>query len=147
MSLGPAERKVLAALADVLIPAGDGFPAASQAGVSREGIDQVLAARPDLEAGLARVLAAAEGRDAEELVAELRAGDPAGFGVLAEVVPGAYFLDAGVRASIGYHGQTAQPIDPADGVDRELLRPVIERGPIYRPTPGAPGIREDDELR
>jgi hypothetical protein len=135
--LGGEERRLLARLADVLIPAGSGFPAASEAGVAGEGLDRVLAARPDLAEGLLRLLAAARGRDAAEFVAELEKRDPAGFGLLAELVPGAYFLDARVRALLGYEGQTPRPIDPeADTLDEGLLKPVIERGPIYRPAPG-----------
>ena len=52
------DRERLGALADVLIPAAEGMPSASEAGVHRAGLDRVLAARPDLEPVLARVLAA-----------------------------------------------------------------------------------------
>ena len=55
MSFDSEERAVLAGLADVLIPAGEGFPSASDAGVAREGLDQVLAFRPDLADGLERL--------------------------------------------------------------------------------------------
>jgi hypothetical protein len=62
--------------------------------------------------------------------------DPAGFGLLAELVPGAYFLNPQVRTSLGYHGQGPHPIDPRpDYLDDGLLQSVIGRGPIYRPTP------------
>jgi hypothetical protein len=67
----------------------------------------------------------------------LQAQDPAGFGLLAELVPGAYFLNAQVRAQLGYHGQGARPLDShPDYLDDGLLESVIDRGPIYRPTPG-----------
>jgi hypothetical protein len=39
MTFDASERTVLAGLADVLIPAGEGFPSASQAGVAGEGLD------------------------------------------------------------------------------------------------------------
>jgi hypothetical protein len=42
------DRLKLAALADVLIPAGNEMPSASQAGVADSWLDAVLAARPDL---------------------------------------------------------------------------------------------------
>ena len=48
MTFDSNERAVLAALADVLIPAAEGFPAASQAGVAGGGLDAVLSFRPDL---------------------------------------------------------------------------------------------------
>ena len=137
MTFDQADRAVLAALADVLIPAGKGLLSASQAGVAGEGLDQVLVSRPDLAAGLERVLRAARSRDPAEFVAELRAKNPAGFGVLAELVPGAYFMNSQVRAAIGYDGQGPRPIDPnPDYLDNGLLQPVIDRGAIYRPTPG-----------
>jgi len=132
----PTERAALAALADVLIPAGEGFPSASQAGVADEGLDQVLAVRPDLSAGLRSILQRAGGRVPAEVIAELQGTDPAGFGVLAEIVPGAYFLNPKVREAIGYGGQTPRPIDPRpDYLEEGLLQSVIDRGPVYRPTP------------
>jgi len=137
MSFSTEDRTTLAALADVLIPAGGGFPSASEAGASGEGLDLVLAARPDLAEPLSRILEAARGRPAAAVVAELRASNPEAFGVLAEVVPGAYFMNAAVRKALGYAGQDARPLDPErDTVDRSLLEPVLRRGPIYRPTPG-----------
>ena len=136
MSFSTEDRKTLAAIADVLIPAGESFPSASQAGAAGEGLDLVLAARPDLAEPLARILRAARGRPAAAVVAELRASSPEGFGVLAEVVPGAYFMNAEVRRALGYAGQDARPLDPErDAVDRSILEPVLRRGPIYRPTP------------
>jgi hypothetical protein len=138
---GDAGRSLLAALADVLIPAGKGFPPASQAGVSGKGLDQVLAARPDLADGLERVLEAARGRDPVELIAELKGKDPAAFAVLAELVPAAYFMNPEVQRAIGYNGQRPKPMDPQpDYLEDGLLQSVIDRGPIYRPTP-AHGIK------
>ena len=129
------ERTVMAGLADVLIPKADGFPSASEAGVAGEGLDQVLSFRPDLEAGLKKLLASAQGQPAAAFVAELRKNDPAGFGLLAELVPGAYFLNDEVRNSLDYHGQGPRSINPRpDYLDDGLLQSVIDRGPIYRPT-------------
>ena len=43
MTFDPTERAVLAGLADVLIPAGEGgFPSASEAGVAGQVLDEVL---------------------------------------------------------------------------------------------------------
>src|SRR6266536_662016 len=136
MTFDANERALLAALADVLIPAGEGFPAASQAGVAGEGLDAVLSFRPDLAGGLKSLLASSRGRPAAEVVADLQKEDPASFGLLAEIVPGAYFLHPQVRALLGYAGQVPHPIDPhPDPLDDGLLQPVLDRGPIYRPTP------------
>src|SRR5205823_9720695 len=86
MIFDEAERSILAGLADVLIPASAGFLSGSQAGVAREGLDQALAVRPDLEPGLKQRLQSAKGRDPAAVIGELRANDPAGFTDLAEFV-------------------------------------------------------------
>jgi len=134
MSFSQTERELLARLADVLIPAGDGHPSASAADVAGAGLDQVLATCPEVAAGLREVLTKAEGRTAANAVAFLRANDAAAYGILAEFAAGAYFMNPQVREAIGYGGQTARAIDPApDYLD--LLDSVVKRGPIYRPTP------------
>jgi hypothetical protein len=84
------------------------------------------------------VLDRVKGVDSNVAVSQLRAEDPAGFGVLAEVVAGAYFLNQKVRSAIGYPGQQSVPIAPEEPPDYEqdgLIASVIARGPIYRPTP------------
>jgi hypothetical protein len=130
------QRAVLAGLADVLIPAGDGMPSASAAAVAAEGLDQVLAAVPSLAASLADVLARAKGREPSEVVAILARADPAAYGVLTEVVTTAYFMNPDVRKAVGYTGQGPSPLDPrVDYMEDGLLESVIKRGPVYRPTP------------
>jgi hypothetical protein len=130
------ERAVLAGLADILIPAGAGFLSASQAGVCGAGLDQVLAVRPDLASSLKRILDYARGRPPATVIHELQLTDQPSFSVLAEIVPAAYFMNQEVRASLGYGGQVARPIDPRpDYLDEGLLQSVIDRGSIYRPTP------------
>jgi hypothetical protein len=136
MNLTSTERQLFAALADLLIPAGNGFPSASEASVANEGLDQLLAVRPDLLDPLKSLLLRAKDRPANEFLRDLQTNDPATFGVLAESVPGAYFLNADVRAKLKYDGQSPRAIDPrADYLDDGLLQSVIDRGPIYRPTP------------
>jgi hypothetical protein len=138
VSFDPARRAVLAGLADVLIPAGEGMPSASAAGVAGQGLDLVLAAVPSLAAPLADVLAMAEGREPAEVVAGLARTDPAGHGILTEVVTAAYFMNPGVCQAVGYTGQGPSPLDPrVDYMEDGLLESVIKRGPIYRPTPKA----------
>ncbi|MDA0349840.1 MAG: hypothetical protein O3C43_14315 [Verrucomicrobia bacterium] len=136
MSFESKDRELLAALADVLIPAGDGFPSASQAGVAHKLLDTVIESRPDLVKGLQAILKAAVGRNPVEFMNELRANDEAAYGILTELVPGAYFLNEQVRARLKYDGQSPRPIDPrADCLDDNLLQSVIDRGPVFRPTP------------
>ena len=136
MNFDPAQRAVLAGLADVLIPAGDGMPSASAGDVSGEGLNQVLAAVPSLGTSLADVLARAKGREPAEVVASLAQTDPAAYGILTEIVTAAYFMNPGVRMAVGYTGQGPSPLDPrVDYMEDGLLESVIKRGPIYRPTP------------
>jgi choline dehydrogenase-like flavoprotein len=92
------DRIALAALADELIPAAEGMPAASAVGVHEHLLDRVLAARPDLRAGLTAALAA------------LRAdpGDAAARAKVAYVVAGAYYLSPRVRELLQYG--TADPV-------------------------------------
>ncbi|HLJ98028.1 MAG TPA: hypothetical protein VKU02_33015 [Gemmataceae bacterium] len=138
MNFDRSQRAVLAGLADVLIPAGDGMPSASAAGVADEGLNQVLAAVPSLGASLAEVLTRARGREPAEVVMSLAPTDPAAYGILTEVVTAAYFMNSDVRKAVGYTGQGPSPLDPrVDYMEDGLLESVIKRGPIYRPTPKA----------
>ncbi len=130
------ERAVLAELADVLIPAGAEMPSASEAGVADEWLDAVLSARPDLVDPLKAILASAGDVPAAEAVERLREGG--GFGVLAEIVPNAYYMNPAIRDRIGYPLQQAVPIDANADDDPEaqaLIASVRARGTIYRPTP------------
>ena len=138
MTIDPSQRSTLAALADVLVPAAEGMPAASEVGVADEGLDRVLRVRPDIEADLSRVLKVGAGQDTAEHIKDLQRDDPAGFEALAFAVTGAYYTDQRVRELIGYPGQLYAPErlqrDPIDASDPMLQR-VVARGPIYRPTP------------
>jgi hypothetical protein len=137
-SFDPGRRAVLAGIADALIPKADGMPAASEAGVAGRWLDEVLRLRPDFGPPLIAVLDKVKGVEPNAAVARMRAEDPAGFGVLAEVVAGGYFLNKEVRTAIGYPGQQSVPIaseDPPDYEQDGLIASVIARGPIYRPTP------------
>jgi hypothetical protein len=130
------ERKRIAELADVLIPAAAGHLSASQADIAGQGLDQVLTTCPEMEQSLREVLAKAGSSVAAQAVAGLRQNDPSAFANLAEFAAGAYFLNPAVREAIGYAGQTARLIDPApDYLEDGLLESVNRRGPIYRPTP------------
>jgi hypothetical protein len=132
------DRTTLAALADVLIPAADGMPAASEAGTAGEWLDEVLGVRADLEAPLRAVLERARGVDPAAEVERLERDEPEAFEALSTAVAAAYFLNPEVRRLIGYPGQERRPIEPEDPPDYEqdgLLASVVARGPIFRPTP------------
>ncbi len=131
-------REVLAAVADLLIPRSDGMPSATEAGAAGRWLDEVLQLRPDFGPPLAAVLDRLIGADPSAALTKLRADDPAGFGVLAEVVAGGYFLNPKVRSAIRYPGQQSVPIahdEPLDYEQDGLIASVIARGSIYRPTP------------
>lgn len=137
-AISAGQKETFAGLADVLIPAGSGMPSGSEVLVGRGMLDQVLSIRPDVVEPLGKLLAEAEGRDAAAEVERLRTGDAEAYAMLTTVVGGGYFLDDEVRAAIGYEGQRAIPLPQPEVPDYEqdgLLQSVIDRGPIYRPTP------------
>jgi hypothetical protein len=132
------QRATLAALADVLIPAGADLPSGSQAGVAERWLDEVLTALPEVAEPLGALLDALAAGEPAAAVARLQREDPGGFDLLCTVVAGAYFLNPEIRQSIGYPGQQAVPIqveDPPDYEQDGLLASVIARGPIYRASP------------
>jgi hypothetical protein len=138
-SLDEVERALFGALADLLIPSADGMPSATEAGVAGKWLDEVLSVRPDFGPALAAAIDAARDADPADALARLRSSDPVGFGVIAEVAAGAYFMNPQVRQAIGYGGQLQVPIvaeDPPDYEQDGLLASVVARGPLYRPTPG-----------
>jgi hypothetical protein len=139
MTVFDAEARArLAALADALIPAGDGMPSASEAGVAGEWLDAVLAAEPGFGPALGAVLADADVADAAGELRRIESTDPDGWGTLTTVVAGAYFLNPAIAERVGYPGRRAIPIDAdsdPDWLQDGLLDSVKSRGPIYRPTP------------
>ena len=140
MSFDTEARARLAALADALIPAGDGMPSASEAGVAGEWLDAVVAAEPGFGPALASVLDAADVSDPAGELRRIETTDPAGWGTLTTVVAGAYFLNPEIAAKVGYPGRRAIPVDAdpnPDWLEDGLLDSVKARGPVYRPTPGA----------
>jgi hypothetical protein len=136
MSVSAAiDRETLAALADVLVPAADGMPSASEAGATGSLLDEVLRVRGDLEEPLATLKAAAVNKDPRAELDRLKADEPQLFEALTTAIAGGYFMSDDVRERLGYPGQQALQLE--DDHDPALLQPVIDRGPIYRPTPGA----------
>ena len=135
MSISAAiDREALGGLADALIPAADGMPSATEAGTTGALLDEVLRVREDLEAPLATLTEAAAGRDPSAEIARLQAEAPELFEALTTAIAGGYFMSDDVRERLGYPGQQALELE--DDHDPALLQPVIERGTIYRPTPG-----------
>jgi len=136
--LDSALRETFRAIADVLIPAAEGMPAASAVGVHEATLDRILALRPDLTERLMRGLRTAAEHPADEAARRLNAQDPDALSVIGLVAAAAYYMHPRVRALIGYPGQESRPTDPdemPEYVSNGMLQQVIDRGPIYRPTP------------
>lgn len=125
-----AEREAFARIADSLIPTAQGMPCFSRSGADPVHLDRVLTLRPELLAPLreALVLAVKIG-DAEALNRD----HPEAIGVIGLVASSAYYLVPDIREKLGYPGQTHRPaMEDEDGDYRDLIQPVIDRGPIYR---------------
>lgn len=138
-SLGAADRRAFAAIADILIPNAEGMPSASMVGIENDPLDHVLALRPDLFDDLARgVRSLSEGESGSEAAERLNRDDPAAMGAIGLAASSAYYMQPEVRRLLGYPGQVQRPVRPEEEDDfREdgLLQAVIDRGPIFRETP------------
>jgi len=136
--LSAAQRDRLALLADALIAGGAGLPSASGAEVPTQWIDRVFAVRPDMHTVVLAVLE--RHGDPETLLTALRESDPDTFRLFAFAIAGAYLINPRIRRELGYPGPApvknpALP-DEADAyLEDGILDVVINRGPIYRPTP------------
>lgn len=136
--LEPALRETFRAIADVLIPAAEGMPAASEVGVHEAVLDRILALRPDVTERLMRGLRAAHGHPAREAAQRLNKEDPDALSAIGLIASAGYYMQPRVRELIGYPGQESRPANPDETpeyVENGMLQQVIDRGPIYRPTP------------
>lgn len=136
--LSDSERTRLGLVADALIAGGSGMPSARQASVEGVWIDRILAARPDLLASLRLVATLSD--DPESLLARLKAEDPETLDRLRYAVAAAYLINPRIRALLGYpsgapNKQPAYPDESDAYLADGILDPVIDRGPIFRPTP------------
>jgi hypothetical protein len=136
VGLTSSDRAELAKLADQLIPGDGAQPSASQAEVASVWIDEALRIRPDLKDLLHVALELGARFDAGAAIDALHREHPDAFDALGTLTAGAYFLNPRVRALIGYPGQVSVPL--RDDVDTyvDMLEKVVDRGPVYRPTPG-----------
>jgi hypothetical protein len=144
-----ALRDLLRAFADVLIPAAHDMPAASEVGVADRQLDVVLGARPDLAGPLARAVERVDPTDYEGSLARLHDEDPAAHDALLLTVVGGYYIDRDVRRRLGYTGQVPVEVRPEiipNYVEEGLVEPLLARGPIYRPVPGANGLTSGSSI-
>ncbi len=132
------EREAFAALANVLIPSAHGMPAAPEVGIQDEALDHVLSLRPELANDLVRGIRALGEGNAAAIAETLSRDDPAALGAIGLVAAAAYYMNTDVRQRLGYRGQESRPAtddEEHDYLRDDLLQPVIDRGPIFRPTP------------
>ena len=146
-SVSDNTRRALEAIGDFLIPEAHGMPAASTMDVGTSQLDIVLASRPDLAPTLDRALGETVLDTAldkvADVVAELEANDPDGYDAVTLAIVAGYYMHPEIHRLIGYPGQVPKDVQRMgereiyqEGL-MELAEKVIERGPIYRPTPTA----------
>jgi hypothetical protein len=136
--IGAELRARLRRIADELIPACDGMPAASEVGVADRQLDQVLDARPDLVPPLRAALAREPVAPATRLLDELAATDAAAHDALLLAIAGGYYSHPTVRRLLGDANQQPAPVRPElvpGYVEEGLLDGVLERGAAYRQVP------------
>ncbi|SOE91816.1 hypothetical protein SAMN05414139_04492 [Burkholderia sp. D7] len=127
--LDPILRPRLAQLAELIVPRHGRMPAASEVGVAEAGVDAVLAIRPDLSAGLLGFLARCPDAVTPDYLSGLADTDPDVLALLLQVVAGAYYMDARVRALIGYDGQKEIAIIERPVMTPHGIRPRRGSGP------------------
>lgn len=131
-------RAAFVAMADVLIPADGEMPAASVADVGGPTLDRILSLRDDLKEAFFRGLRAVAGQDPEAAARRLNSEDPKALATIGLVASAAYYINPKVRKLINYPGQEKRSFDAdatPDYVQNGMLQQVINRGPIFRPTP------------
>ena len=138
-ALTQTERRRLGALADILVPARDGMPAASEADVHGTGVDRVTALRPDLLAPVRRALAAGASVD------DLRRDDPEAFAALTTLVAAAYLTEparaGGCSATPGRPRCRRAARTRRCATCASSSRPVQARGSIWHATAPRPRRR------
>ena len=136
--LGESLRARLAGIADRLIPGTEEMPAPGSLDIGGQQLDLVLASRPDLAEDLRRALEAGDVDDSIAWVENLAASDAPAHDALVTVIVAGYYLHPMVQQRLGYPGQVGEAvrIDAyPDFIHEGQLERVLERGPIYRPTP------------
>src|SRR5439155_686780 len=108
------QRAALAALADVLIPAVDGMPAAADAGATGKWLDRAVTARPELVAPLERIASLPGEDDPRASLERLIAEDAEGFAALTAAVSGAYYMNLKIRKRIGYPRPEDHPCETGE---------------------------------
>lgn len=134
-------RAGLETIGDFLIPEAHGMPAASAMAVGTSQLDVVLRSRPDLAPLLEEALGAADLSDVGAFVARLREQNPVAYDAVTLAIVAGYYMHPEIHDRIGYPGQVAKDVQRMSEREiyleglMELAQKVVDRGPIYRPTP------------
>jgi hypothetical protein len=140
LKLSELDRELFGRVADFLIPAYGKMPSATAVGVHSYMLDTVLRFRPDIVDGFLRGLSKIDADDIVGSVNRLYREDAEAFGAVSLVASGGYYMTPEVREALGYPGQESVAYDPHEVPDYMLdglIERVVQRGPIYRPTPRA----------
>ncbi|MDX2224762.1 MAG: hypothetical protein SFV21_18560 [Rhodospirillaceae bacterium] len=136
------DMKLLAAVLNALIPAGEGYPGAGHpaiaaACVADAALDGALGTIANALARLPTGFAARDAAARERALSDLEAGQPAAFASLLRHTYNAYYADAAVRAALEtdtgyparpphYEGYELVPFDPG------VLEKQRQRAPFWR---------------
>jgi hypothetical protein len=142
-SLTDAERAVLRAVMDRLVPAVDDLPGAGTMGLL-DAVETMARAHPPFHLALLALLdglpAAAVGAlaapDQDKAIAGFESAHPAAFSAALEVVYLAYYADPRVHGRIGWRGGPLQPGGFAlPPFDEAILEKARQRQPFWRRVP------------
>jgi len=124
---GP-QRKLIAEIAAVVLPGGDGQPAASEISLERGPIDRVFKSRPDLEAPFIRIMNAYR-NGPEAFLGALAESD---YNLIMTVICAAYLMDEGVKKALYYPGQQALTPNRGGFGGEDLVIEMMQQSKKYR---------------
>ena len=135
LDLSPQRRARFNALRDVLIPAGEGMPSASDADPTGEWASRVLTVRPDLRKSLEQLLDQIRTADLEADIERLKTEESERFEKVARDMAAAYLINPWIHDLLGYSGQKSRPPSPGEADSYldggSLLEPVRKWKPRY----------------
>lgn len=148
--LGQAQRELLQAAMDQIIPAGDGMPAASEVG-GVEYLDRLASESPEIKVDLEKSLTALQGLstkrlgkdftalspgDRVEALKKLEGQQPEAFGMLRDYIYESYYTQSKVWKLIGYEFYPTNTGGPKmRSFDESVLTKVKMMPKLYREAP------------
>jgi hypothetical protein len=142
-SLTDADRTVLRAVMDRLVPPVDDLPGAGTMGLL-DAVEAMATAHPPFDLALLRLLdalpakefGALAGTDQDKAIGHFETAHPAVFNAVLEVVYLAYYADPRVLGRIGWAGGPLQPGGFAlPPFDEAILVKARQRRPFWRGVP------------